>query len=150
MSVIDLIMPALPLPAAASPTPPQHPEAPALLLTGPRADWLATARRFVCDALVGADLSIDTLEQVLLALEEVVVEALRQNGSRSVTVEAWVESESIEVVVRERGATSGFDAAGLTGLDRHAHEWGVTRRRGSSHAWFSVLRRVHVGLIPVP
>jgi hypothetical protein len=149
VSVIDLIMPALPFPAASSATP-EPAEAPALLLAGPRAFWLATARRFVCDALVGADLSVDTLEQVLLALEEVVVEALRQNGTRSVTVEAWVESETVEVVVRERGATSGFDAAGLTGLDRHAHEWGVTRRRGSSHAWFTVQRGVHVRLIAVP
>jgi hypothetical protein len=117
-----------------------EPAAPALLLTGERAFWLATARRFVLDTLLRADVDDDSTGDTLVMLEDVVVEVLHQTGARSVTVAVQVDAETVQVEVRERGSVAGFRTDGVATLDRMADQWGVSRRQSSTGLWFRVAR----------
>jgi anti-sigma regulatory factor (Ser/Thr protein kinase) len=99
-----------------------------------------------------SELDEGTLESLRLLVTELISNAVRHAGARTVDLMVLVTRPSVRVEVTDRGP--GFDPAlrsvqhdreggwGLFLVERLADRWGVAREDLSTRVWFELERRI--------
>ncbi|MCA1830129.1 MAG: ATP-binding protein [Actinobacteria bacterium] len=100
---------------------------------------------------VRADFSVDTFQDLLLLVSELVTNASRHAGTGEdaeirVTISSWKERTHVEVVDAGRGfrpsvtdVRPGDGGWGLQLVKRLSDRWGVERRDGCTVVWFDLV-----------